>query len=49
MVDDTFTLILTLKNGLTLTGTVNIAENAQGGTAAAENVVLTIGRVAHGL
>lgn len=43
LVDDISTLLLTLKNGSTLTGTVNIVENAQGGTAAAENAVLTIG------
>ena len=41
VVDTISTLDLTLKNGSGFTGTVNI-ENAQGGTAVSDNVVVTV-------
>ena len=34
---------VTLKNGSTFTGTINIADNAEGGTAVSDNAVVTIG------
>ena len=43
VVDTISTLNLTLKNGSSLTGTVNIIENAQGGAAVSDNAVVTIG------
>ena len=43
VVDTVSTLNLTLQNGSTFTGTVNIIENAQGGTAVSDNAVVTIG------
>lgn len=42
LVDTISSLNLTLKNGSTFTGTVNIAENTGGGTAVSENAVITI-------
>ena len=42
VVDTISTLDLTLKNGSGFTGTVNIIENAQGGTAVNDNAVVTI-------
>ena len=43
LVDTISTLNLTLKNGSTFTGTINIADNAEGGTAVSDNAVVTIG------
>ena len=42
LVDTISTLSLTLKNGSSLTGTINIANNAEGGTAVSDNAVVTI-------
>ena len=42
LVDTISSLNLTLKNGSTFTGAVNIAENTEGGTAVSENAVITI-------
>ena len=42
VVDTISTLDLTLKNGSSFTGTVNIIENAEGGTAVSDNAVVTI-------
>ena len=42
VVDTISTLSLTLKNGSSFTGTVNIIENAEGGTAVSNNAVVTI-------
>ena len=42
MVDTISTLTMTLKNGSSFTGTVNIVENAQGGTAVSNNAVVTV-------
>ncbi len=42
VVDTISTLNMTLKNGSTFTGTVNITENAQKGTAVDNNAVITI-------
>ena len=42
VVDTISTLDLTLKNGSSFTGTVNIMENAEGGTAVSDNAVVTI-------
>ncbi len=41
-VDTISTLNLTLKNGSTFTGTVNIIENAEGGSAVSEQAVITV-------
>ena len=41
-VDTISTLSLTLKNGSTFTGTLNIVENAAGGTAVEDNAVVTL-------
>ena len=41
-VDSISTLDLTLKNGSAFTGTINIVDNADGGTAVADNAVVTI-------
>ena len=41
-VDSISTLTLTLKNGSTFTGTLNIVDNAEGGTAVDNNAVVTI-------
>lgn len=41
-VDTISTLDLTLKNGSTFTGTLNIVENAAGGTAVEDNAVVTL-------
>ena len=43
LVDTISTLNLTRKNGSTFTGTINIADNAEGGTAVSDNAVVTIG------
>ena len=43
-VDSISTLDLTLQNGSTFTGTINIVENAEGGTAVDDNAVVTIGK-----
>ena len=42
IVDTISTLTMTLKNGSSFTGTVNITDNAQGGTAGSDNAVVTI-------
>ncbi len=42
-VDSISTLQLTLQNGSSFTGTVNVTENAQGGTAVADNAVVRVG------
>ena len=42
IVDTISTLTMTLKNGSSFTGTVNIMENAEGGTAVSDNAVVTI-------
>ena len=42
LVDTISTLDLTLKNGSTFTGTINIADNTEGGTAVSDNAVVTI-------
>ena len=42
VVDTISTLDLTLKNGSSFTGTVNIIENAEGGAAVSDNAVVTI-------
>ena len=42
IVDTISTLTMTLKNGSTFTGTVNIVDNAQNGTAVSDNAVITI-------
>ncbi len=41
-VDAISTLNMTLKNGSTFTGTVNIRDNAEGGTAVSDNAVITV-------
>ena len=41
-VDDISTLKLTLSDSSTLTGTVNIVSNAEGGTAVSDNAQVTI-------
>ena len=41
-VDTISTLALTLKNGSTFNGTLNIVENAEGGTAVSDNAVVTV-------
>ena len=43
LVDSISTLTMTLQNGSSFTGTINITENAEGGTAVADNAVVTIG------
>lgn len=43
IVDSISTLDLVLENGSVLTGTVNIVSNAAGGTAAADNAMVTVG------
>ena len=43
MVDTISTLNMTLQTGSSFTGTVNIVENAHGGTAVSDNAVVTIG------
>ena len=43
LVDSISTLTMTLQNGSTFTGTINIVENAEGGTAVADNAVVTVG------
>ena len=42
IVDTISTLTMTLKNGSSFTGTVNITDIAQGGTAVSDNAVVTI-------
>ena len=42
LVDTISTLSLTLKNGSSFTGTINIADNAEGGTAVSDNAVVTV-------
>ena len=42
VVDTISTLSLTLQNGSTFTGTVNIIDNAEGGSAVSDNAVVTI-------
>ena len=42
VVDTISTLTMTLKNGSSFIGTVNITDNAQGGTAVSDNAVVTI-------
>lgn len=41
-VDSISTLDFTLKNGSSFTGTINIVDNADGGTAVDDNAVVTI-------
>lgn len=43
IVDTISTLTMTLKSGSSFTGTVNITDNAQGGTAVSDNAVVTVG------
>ena len=43
VVDSISTLDLTLQNGSSFTGTINIVDNAEGGTAVDDNAVVTIG------
>ena len=43
IVDTISTLTMTLKNGSVFTGTINITDNAEGGTAVSDNAVVTIG------
>lgn len=42
LVDSISTLDLTLKNGSSFTGTINIVDNAEGGAAVSNNAVVTI-------
>ena len=42
VVDTISTLNMTLQNGSSFTGTINIVDNAQGGTAVSNNAVVTI-------
>ena len=42
LVDTISALNLTLKNGSSFTGTINITDNAEGGTAVSDNAVVTI-------
>ena len=42
LVDTISSLNLTLKNGSSFTGTINIADNAEGGTAVSDNAAVTI-------
>ena len=42
VVDTISTLTMTLKSGSTFTGTINIIDNAQNGTAVSDNAVVTI-------
>lgn len=42
IVDTISNLTMTMKNGSTFTGTVNIIDNAEGGTAVSDNAVVTI-------
>lgn len=42
VLDTISTLTMTLKNGSSFTGTVNIVENAQGGTAVSNNAEVTV-------
>lgn len=42
IVDTIPTLTMTMKNGSTFTGTVNIIDNAEGGAAVSDNAVVTI-------
>ena len=43
LVDSISTLTMVLQNGSTFTGTINIVDNAGGGTAVEDNAVVTIG------
>lgn len=43
LVDTISTLDLTLQNGSSFTGTINIVDNAEGGAAVSDNPVVTIG------
>ncbi|MDD7491781.1 MAG: hypothetical protein PUK39_04055 [Clostridiales bacterium] len=43
LVDTISTLDLTLQNGSSLTGTINIVDNAEGGAVVSDNAVVTIG------
>ena len=43
VVDSISTLNLTLQNGSSFTGTINIVDNAEGGSAVDDNTVVTIG------
>ena len=43
VMDSISTLNLTLQNGSSFTGTINIVDNAEGGTAVEDNAVVTIG------
>ena len=42
IVDTISNLTMTMKNGSTFTGTINIIDNAEGGTAVSDNAVVTI-------
>ena len=42
IVDTISTLTMTMKNGSTFTGTINIIDNAEGGTAVSDNAVVAI-------
>ena len=43
LVDTISTLDLTLQNGSSFTGTINIVDNAEGGAVVSDNAVVTIG------
>ena len=42
VVDTISTLTMTLRNGSSFTGTIDIVENAEGGTAVSDNAVVTV-------
>ena len=42
IVDTISTLTMTMKNGSTFTGTINVVDNAEGGTAVSDNAIVTI-------
>ena len=42
IVDTISTLTMTLRNGSVFTGTVNIVDNAEGGSAVSDNAVITV-------
>ena len=42
IVDTISTLTMTMKNGSTFTGTINIIDNAEGGTAVSDNAIVAI-------
>ena len=42
IVDTISNLTMTMKNGSTFTGTINVVDNAEGGTAVSDNAIVTI-------